>query len=526
MSNTYHEDGTATVEALDKVSGQIIWNRLVAMMDLGASILRRQAVSTLVRECNDFGLVLLDEKGRVLAEPRTALAGPARIGDLVLEKYGDQIRPDDVFITNDAWWGTGHIQDVVVILPIFVEDSLIGFSASAAHVQDIGGRINDLNSASVYEEGIQIPLTRLYSGTEPNETVFAFLDANVRLPIDVRADIEAQVAANRMIVSSVHELLSEYGFRNFDEIGRFIFDTTRVAVGGMLERIPAGTWTAEQLVDGVEPPLTLKITVTHDGTRSPLQIDLTGSSPQQSRACNLPLVQTERACLDAIKSFIMPELPPNGAAHSGFELHAPLGTVVNPVYPAPTMLRHVVWHVLHPLLLSCLSQAVPEQAAAAPGTPGWIVSCVGHDRQGRPFADNFLQHGGLGATAQRDGRHASSYPVSATNAPVEVIESRFPIRFLRRSLRRGSGGSGKYRGGDGQSVEFVVEGEKELFCVLITNRTSVAAVGAEGGGAGSVGAAYLNGKELAMHEMAQMLQPGDVVRLELPGGGGYGGDEQ
>ena len=508
---------------VDAIFLQVAWSRLIATMDAAAVTLRRTAVSALVRECNDFGLVLSDSRGRALVEPRIALAGPSNTVGYVLREFGDSIAPGDVFVTNDAWEGTGHIHDIIIVVPIFGDDGrLVGLCGSTAHAPDIGGRFIGMDNRSVFEEGVQIPLARLYERGEPNELLFKLISSNVRLPAEVLGDVEAQVAANRFVAQRVLELLHDYELDSLDMLADAILDQTEQAIRAAIETLPVGSWTAEHVVDSIEPAPVLRVRVTKEPGARVLKLDFSETTAQQEWACNLPINSTRSQCEKALATFLIPQLPPNDGARTGLEVIAPAGTIVSARHPAPTGMRHVVSLAVHSLLLRCFSQIDAGRVRADPGTPGWVVHCSGIDRRGKEFADDFLQYGGLGAGRDHDGRHCASFPVNAMNAPVEVLEERFPIHFTRRSLRDGSGGRGRWRGGLGQVIEFVVEGDAPLETVISATRVSAPPRGLDGGEHGARGAVYLNDQELDVMDMRQTLRAGDVVRLELPGGGGYG----
>ncbi len=509
----------AAENRIDLLFLQVVWKRLVATMDAAAGTMRRTAVSTLVRECNDFGLVLTDARGRSVAEPGGALPGPENMVQYALE-HVDTFLPGDVYICNDAWEGTGHIHDICLVAPIFVGDRLVGFAAGSAHSPDIGGRFIGMHNQSVFEEGLQIPLSRLYAAGEPNRLVFDFLRRNVRFPRELEGDLEAQMAACRFIAQRSLELLEEYGLDDLAEIADAIIEQTRTAMRGALAALPDGAWEAEYVVDGLEAMPVIRVAARKRGET--ISLDFTGTTAQQPWACNLPIKVTRTQCAEAMKTFLLPDLPQNHGIHVGVEVTAPAGTIVSAEYPAATGMRHVVSHGLPTLLARIVAQIDSSLVRADPGSPGWVVHCTGIGRDGKPFSDDFLQSGGFGAGKGVEGTPPMCFPVTAQNAPVEMLESRFPLRFLQRSLREHSGGRGAWHGGPGQVIEFEVEGVDPLECAISPTHTVSPALGLEGGEPGSLGRVLLNGEELGLSELTLTLHPGDMVRLELPGGGGFG----
>lgn len=509
--------GTDT--GIDPIFLQVVWKRLIATMDAAADTMRRTAVSTLVRECNDFGLVLTDAQGRSIAEPGAALPGPENMVQYVLNSVEDFL-PGDVFICNDAWEGTGHIHDICLVKPIFYKEKLVAFAAGSAHSPDIGGRFIGMHNQSVYEEGLQIPLTHLYSAAEPNELVFEFLQNNVRFPSELHGDLEAQMAALRFIEERSIEMLGEYDLSDFDGISEAIIDQTSAAMKKALMQLPDGKWEAEYVVDGLESMPVIRVTANKQD--DVITFDFSGTSEQQPWACNLPIKTTITQCAEAMKTFLLPSVSQNHGINTGVKVIAPAGTIVSAEYPAATGMRHVVSHGLPILLARIMGQIEPSLVRADPGSPGWVVHCQGIGRDGLPFSDDFLQSGGFGAGLGTNGTPPMCFPVTAQNAPIEMLESRFPLRFLQRALREDSGGKGMWEGGPGQVIEFVVEGRDDLECAISPTHTVVPARGLEGGKDGERGRVLLNGEELALSELTLTLSPGDVVRLELPGGGGFG----
>ena len=506
-------------DRVDPLFLQVVWKRLVATMDAAAGTMRRTAVSTLVRECNDFGLVLTDARGRSVAEPGGALPGPENMVQYVIE-HTEHMSPGDVFICNNAWEGTGHIHDICLVAPIFSGDRLVGFAAGSAHSPDIGGRFIGMHNQSVFEEGLQIPLARLYAAGVPNQLVFDFLRGNVRFPQELEGDLEAQMAACRSISQRTLDLLEEYELDDLSGIANAIITYTQRAMRSALAQLPDGEWEADYIVDGLEAMPVIRVRARKTG--EVISLDFAGTSLQQPWACNLPVKVTRTQCAEAMKTFLLPDLPQNHGIHVGVEVSAPAGTIVSAEYPAATGMRHVVSHGLPTLLARIVAQIDHSLVRADPGSPGWVVHCQGIGRDGLPFSDDFLQSGGFGAGLGAEGTPPMCFPVTAQNAPIEMLEHRFPLRFLERSLREDSGGRGTWNGGPGQVIEFEVEGVDPLECAISPTHTVAPALGVSGGEPGGLGRVLLNGVELSLTELTLTLHPGDVVRLELPGGGGFG----
>jgi N-methylhydantoinase B len=503
----------------DSISLEIHWARLISMVDEAAATFRRTSFSTLVRESNDFAVVLTDDKGRSLAQ--SSLSIPSFIGTLpetvkhFLGKFpASTLRADDYLFTNDPWLGTGHVYDVSGAMPIFHRSRLVGFAAVVSHLPDIGGRIWGPGARDIYEEGMQLPLMKLLHAGVPDASVVEIIEQNVRVPEQTMGDLWGQVAACRMLVAGLVGFLDETGV-NLVALGAELRRRSETAMRTAIKRVPDGEYHHVVQHDGFEQPITIDCTVRIKG--SELAIDYSGSSPQIDRAVNVVPVYTFAYSAYAVKAIIEPEVPNNEGSFQPMRTWAPEGSVLNPRYPAATGGRGMIGHMLPPAIMGALSEVLPDRVWAE-GSSNCSFSLSG-EWQGRRYAVINFSNAGQGATSKRNGFSALSFPSNLGNNPIEVMETLQPIMVLHRSLRKGSGGKGDFRGGDGQSVKFEFTGDQPATIAFMATRRKIPARGANGGGDAKRARVTVNGKPID-YTQQYTLNRGDQVILETGGGGG------
>ena len=506
----------------DPVTLKILWNRLIAIVDEAAATLVRTSFSTLVRESNDFACVLLDRHGRSLAQNSAAI--PSFIGTLPLtvrhfiERFPPEVlAPGDVLITNDPWLATGHLPDLTVAMPIYLHGELVAFSASTAHLPDIGGRIRGPDSRSIFEEGLQIPPMKLFEAGRPVEPIFELLRHNVRVPDQVIGDLMAQVTANELATRRLQALLDETG-EQLDHLAGAIHQQSEAAMRRAIAAIPDGKYTSSVYPDGVEELLTIQLRLTVKGDA--IHADYTGSSPQIDYALNSVMNYTFAYTAFPIKCITSPQIPNNEGSFAPITVSAPLGTIVNPTYPAPVGGRALIGHFLSAAVFQALAPMLPDAVQAPSGSPLWCLNLAGQ-RDGRTFAVVNFINGGQGAAAHQDGIACLSFPSNVSNTPIEIMEAQSPMRIDRKQLRRGSGGNGAHRGGDGQELEITITGEQPLTAAFLADRLRSPAAGVLGGQPGATGQLTINDAPVNP-KFQRVLHPGDRLVMRTPGGGGHG----
>jgi len=513
-------EATQNVQHLSSIELEILWKRLISVVDEASAAFVRTCFSTLVRDGNDFAIVLTDEEGCSLAQSTMSLPGfigclPATVRHF-LDKYPPETMvPGDVYITNDPWKGSGHIHDVTTVRPIFHGEKLVAFAAVVSHLPDIGGKLRSNSSREIYEEGLQIPMMKLLDAGEPNQVLIEMITQNIRVPDQGMGDIWAQVSACKMMSQRLQDLLQVVDLKI---LGTELRKRSEKAMRDAIRKIPDGIYRSTVQHDGFEEPLIIQCQLDVQGDS--IHIDFTGSSAQIARAVNVVPIYTFAYTVYGLKALLCADIPNNEGCFKPFTSSAPLGSLFNPTYPAASGGRSAIGHLLPAAVFKALAEVLPEKVWAG-GSPNSSMTMSG-EWQGKRFAVvNFL-NAGQGATARRAGFSAMSFPGNLGNTPVEVMESSAPIKVLRREIRRNSGGRGLHNGGDGISFEFELlkEAKGVTASFLMTQLKSVPS-GLAGGGGGLQGRLLINGVDVDPTE-PKTLQPGDLVLMETAGGGAYG----
>jgi N-methylhydantoinase B len=512
----------------DAVTLEVLWTRIISIVDEAAKAIVRTSFSTLSNEANDFACILTDARGYALAQNSGSIPSfigtlPATVRHFLRELGPARLHPGDVLITNDAWMGTGHMSDVSVLKPIFHRDRLVAFSATTAHMPDIGGRVRAIEAREVFEEGLHIPLAKLVHGGRPDETLVQLIRANVRTPDMTMGDIWAQAGANELMERRVRTLLDDYGLADFEALGDELFGRAERAMRAAIRAVPAGTYRYGFRTDGVDIPYDFKIALTVK--RDAIVADYAGTSPQQPRAINCVYAYTYAMTAYAIRCALLPGLPNNEGMFRPVTVTAPDGCLLNPRFPAAVVGRAAIGHYVPVLVFGALHEVIPDRVLAGTGSPLWAITQSGTRDDGRPYANVFFFNGGMGATARKDGEHVLSWPSNISSTPVEVAERNSPFFFHYKRLRPGSGGAGRFRGGLGQDVFLENESERPIVASFMAERTKYAAPGFAGAEDGGLGDVKLNGTSID-HRKQYVLKKGDRVLVRTPGGGGYGRAQQ
>ncbi|MFN7332916.1 MAG: hydantoinase B/oxoprolinase family protein, partial [bacterium] len=403
-----------TPRQFDAVELELLWRRLISLVDEAAAALVRTSFSTLVRESYDFSCIVTDAAGQSLVQATESI--PSFIGTLpetvkhFLKFFPPEtLNPGDVLITNDIWLGTGHLPDITVAKPIFRHGKLVAFSASTAHAPDIGGKIRSPEPREVFEEGLQIPPLKLMRAGEADETLVAILRKNVRTPEQTMGDLWAQVVALDLMEERLHILMEQAGLDDLAALAAEIHTRCEVAMRSAIAALPDGTYSSELQTDGLmDKPVTLKLSLTIEGDR--IIADYPGTDAQVDRAINCALCYTYAMTMYGIKVCTSPNLPNNEGAWRSISIIAPEGCIVNPVFPASGGSRMLIGQFLPMLVFGCLGQIVPERVMAACGSPMWGMNQSGVKAHGKPYANMFFYNGGLGANMRGDGISCLSWP--------------------------------------------------------------------------------------------------------------------
>jgi N-methylhydantoinase B len=508
--------------AIDPVTLEVIWNRFMSVANEQQDALIRTAFSTIVRESQDLACGLFDTKGRMIAQSLSGTPGHINAMATSMKHFFAAFPPDklaagDVLITNDPWQTAGQINDITITTPIFRNSKLVALFANTCHSADIGGRILSAEAREVFEEGLRIPIMKLFDRGEPNKILMQIVRSNVRQPDEVVGDFYAQTACNDAGGRALLEMMDEFDLDSIDEVAEEIICRSETAVRAAIRELPDGEWRNETWSDGFEEPIVVRCAVKVAGDE--IFIDFTGSSPQSTRGINVVLNYTHAYASFAIKAAICPDVPHNEGSFRPVHVSAPPGSILNALDPAPVASRQVIGHFIPSAIFAALSGALPGRLMAPGADPIWLSVWRG---QNPPFTLTVFQVGGTGARPTKDGLNAVGFPSGVAGVPAEVIESLSPVVMKRRQLRPDSGGPGTWRGGLGQLTEFTRRGEGKWSVSSIADRTQYAAPGLLGGHAGATGEVSLsNGKRLHAKALVD-LNDGDVVHVTLPGGGGYG----
>lgn len=507
-----------------EVTLKIGWDRLRAIVNEQAHTVLRTAFSPVVREGEDLAAAVFDARGRMLASADTGT--PGHINPLratlahVVERFpAETLRPGDAICVNDPWLTTGQLLDITVITPVFVQDRLVGYFASTCHHADVGGLGMGAEANDVFEEGLFLPALKFLDEGERVEPIWALVRANVRRPDLVEGDLEAQLAANLVGARGLRRLLDDLQLPDLDWLADGIIERSEVAMRESIVALPDGVYRSSINLDGYEKPIVVHVALHVDGDQ--LVIDYAGTSSQSSKGINVVLNYTTGYSAYAVRTALAPGVPNNSGSLSPIEIRAPEGSVVNCRFPAATSARHLVGQMLPGAIMLALAEAgAPHGVADGSGSVWSFVTQ-------RPAADGggtytFLMAGGMGARKERDGLTARMFPANGRMAPIEVAEEEGFFRYVSRGIRRGSGGEGLHRGGDGQSTEF--EFIEDTILTVIADRTIEGPSGIHGGAPGAPGRLYLN-DEACDAKWRRLVPRGTRLRLDAPGGGGWGSPE-
>lgn len=523
----------STIDATEVLHNQVMWNRLISVVEEQALALVRTAFSTSVREAGDLSAGVFDPDGRMIAQAVTGTPGhvntmAAAVRHFIADIGPERICSGDVYITNDPWKGTGHLHDITVCTPVFRRiaetDTLIGFFASTAHVVDIGGRGYGPDAKEVYEEGINIPIMKWVDRGRLNQDLINIIKVNVRESDQVVGDVHGLAASNETGRRRLLQMLDEFGLDDLGSLAGFVFDRTANATRRAIVDVANGVYTNEMTVDGYGDPVTLAvaITVSDDG----MHADFTGTSPVCALGINVPLGYAHAYFTYGMLVALAPELPNNFASLDAFSVSAPDGVILNAQHPDPVSVRHVLGHFVTDLCLGAIAPALPDRVPAEGAGALWNFQASARSADPanpRPPAEILMfNSGGTGARPRLDGLTSTAFPSGVRTMSVEATEQVGPIVIWRKEIRPDSGGIGEHRGGLGQIIELgPTEGYQFDFSAMF-DRIDHPARGRDGGGDGAPGKVYLDDGTPFHGKGRQIVPEGRRLVMELPGGGGFG----
>lgn len=512
-----------TIE-FDLVRLEMLWSRLQSIADEMAIILTRTAFSTSVRDAHDYGCSVFDPRGQMLsigqdATPGLSVSAIVTVQNMLKVYPADTLKPGDVLITNDPWLATGHLHDLSIVTPVFHRERLAGFAVAVAHHMDIGGRKYTPSSTEVYEEGLLVPVMKLYDQGQPNDTLFRILGGNVRVPDLVLGDVHAQVAANAVGGRRICDLVEENGWEDLTPLGDQVLDRTEAAVRAALAAIPDGVYRAKVVVDGFDDDLTIAVALTVEGSH--LTCDYAGTSPQIGRGMNCVLPITQGVTLLGLQLALWPLVPVNSGVLRALTITAPDGSLLAARHPAPVVGRSLILDHIQPVIFLAVQELMQDHICAAGAGPIWGARCHGFQRDGSAFFTHSVLNGGMGARPGLDGVSVVSFPNNCSCVPVEHFEVGVPLVVERKALWTDSGGPGRWRGGLGQEFRLRIEADNTVMPIR-ADRTRNPAPGLRGGRPGARGQVLRNDTEHLHPKSIASADSGDLYTWRLPGGGGYG----
>jgi N-methylhydantoinase B len=518
--------------AIDQIHMQIQWNRLLSVVEEQAQVLVRTAFSTSAREAGDISAGVFDVQGRMLAQAVTGTPGhvnamAASVGSF-LEVYPVEVMEEgDIYLTNDPWKGTGHLNDFTVVTPTFLDGKIVALFACTTHVVDVGGRGFGPDGRQVYEEGLCIPIMPMAKHGEFSEAVLAIMRANVRNPVEVEGDLYSLAACNDVGGERLVAMMREFSLQNLDELGAHIIDSSRAGMLAEVRALPFGVYKNAMRIDGYEKEVDLvcEMTISESG----IDLDFTGTSPASSYGINVPVTYTEAYATFGIRCIIGNRVPNNAGSLEPVRISAPIGCILNAPRPAAVTARHVIGQMLPDVVLGCLNQIIPDRVPAEGTSCLWNpVLLGGHGLSDEdygdatPFAMNTFHSGGTGARPAKDGLNATAFPSGVRNTPIEINETIAPLIFWKKEYRADSGGAGTHRGGVGQVME-ISHAEGAPFAInTMFDRVIHPPRGRNGGANGMTGRLYLSDGTELNGKGRQSIPSGQRITIEMPGGGGLG----
>lgn len=525
--------------ALSVVDKQLMWTRLLSVVEEQAKALIRTAFGTPTREAGDLSAGVFLPDGRMVAQAVTGTPGHVNSMAESVKHFLKvfpiaEMAPGDAYLTNDPWKGTGHLFDMTMVTPVFHRGRPVALFAATVHVVDIGGISPSPEGTQVFHEGLFIPIVRFVSEGKVDSSIIAIISANVREPEQVAGDLFALVASNEVGGRRLVTMLEEFDLDDLDELGDYIIERSRHAMIAALRDWPRGTWHYTMTIDGYEAPISIvaALTIGDDG----IDVDFTGTSPFVSRGINVVKAYTDAYTSFGLRCLIGPTIPNNAGSLAPIRVHAPEGSIVNAPFPAAVTARHVIGQMLPDVVIGCLRQIRPEAAPAEGASSLWNIQLSGgrptagatqqEMLRSRPFTITSFSTGGTGARPTKDGLSTTSYPSGVRNVSIEILETVSPLVFWRKEYRPDSGGVGEHRGGLGQIIEIAHADDAPMVLSAAWDRIDFPARGDFGGGPGGGGRVHLSSGVELRGKGQQVIPAGERLVVETPGGGGLGDPRQ
>ncbi len=514
---------------LSQIHRQIMWNRLIAVVEEQAQVLMRTAFSTIVRECGDLSAGVFDLQGRMLAQAVTGTPGHVNsmaesVKHFIRHFPVETMAEGDAYITNDPWMGTGHLNDFVVTTPAFHNGKLVALFSCTSHLMDIGGIGFGPDATDVFMEGLSIPMLKLVDRGQMNETLMAMIRANTRTPVDTAGDVFSLAACNDVGAKRLSEMMAEFELTDLKELADHVIDSSYRAVMAEIAKLPKGVWTNTMRVDGFESPVDLSARLTVSDTG--IHVDYEGTSAPSKYGVNVPMAYTTAYTVFGLGCVVAASIPNNAGSLAPLTVSAPPSCILNAPRPSPVASRHVIGQMLPDVVFGCLRQAIPDRVPAEGTSCLWNLNVRGPvpeaagDQYG--FTMAITTNGGTGARPTKDGLSATAYPSGVKGTPVEIAESMLPLIFWRKELRPDSGGAGTTRGGLGQAIEIESTAGLPFELLAAFDRIDHPPRGRDGGSDGASGSVSLGSGVALRGKGIQTIPPGERLIVMTPGGAGIG----
>lgn len=509
---------------------QVMWNRLLAVVEEQGQALIRAAFSPIVRECGDISAGIFDLQGRMLAQAVTGTPGHINtMAEAVKTLRGrfqlQDMKPGDIYLTNDPWIASGHLNDFLLMMPVFHKGHVVGFTSCTSHLVDLGGLGMGPEGADIYDEGLLIPPCKLMDAGELNALLMDIVKANSREPISNEGDIYALIACCETGAERLSGMMEEFGIDHLDDLADYIIDTSYRGTTEAIAELPKGTWRNVLKVDGYEQEIDLHAALTIAEDR--VALDFTGTSGLSNKGINVPLNYATAYSVFALRCIIGPDIPNNAGSLAPFHVTGPKNCILNAQPPAPVAMRHTLGQMTPDLVYGCLSQALPDRVPAE-GASCMYDLPLRHtpeavSRGDEQFALELVFSGGTGARPGLDGLSATAFPSGVWGSQVETTEAVAPVLITRRELRPDSGGPGRTRGGLGQVIEMRSSDNADFMLFLSVERVLNPANGRFGGQAAAPGRIRISrdGPDLPGKGEVR-VKAGETLIFETPGGGGFG----
>ena len=517
--------------SLDKknIQNQVMWNRLLSVVEEQGQTLIRTAFSPIVRECGDISAGVFDLKGRMMAQAVTGTPGHVNsMAESVKHFLSyfplETMNEGDIFITNDPWMGTGHLNDFVLSTPCFKNNKIVGLFSCTSHLTDIGGLGVGPDATDVHMEGLYIPMLKLADKGVMDKTLLAMIRQNTRQPVETEGDVYSLAACNDIGCKRLVEMMTEFDIDDLTDLSDFIYKKSLNAVENEILKIPNGEYKNSMMIDGFESDVELSaILVVSDKS---ISVDFFGTSNQSKFGINVPLAYTKAYTCFGLGCLVSGDIPNNAGSLFPFYVSAPKGSILNAVYPAAVCARHIIGQMLPDVVFGCLEKAIPDLVPAEGASCLWNITFRGKSDRGANdntlFAVTAVVNGGTGARPTKDGLSATAYPSGVRGTPVEINEAVAPLLFLKKEYSPGSAGNGKFRGGLGQVIEVTSAINEDMDLLASFDRIKYPARGRMGGENGKAGYVRIKDKGILNGKGTQLISAGDILEIYTPGGAGLG----